>query len=254
MGDRFSGKMEPQESCMTIYLPAIQVRALYDNFNAPVTELDCGKQCAVHSASGKPFCCDICEAVPAAYHQEWDYLRLHTDLWHEWRGDECSRGQAQPGAIDPVDLDGLRAETPAHMRLLACKGPADCQRVFRALSCRQFPFFPYVTADYRFLGLAYEWEFEPLCWVISHLEAVTPDYRREFVSTYDGLFALWQEEFESYAIRSEQMRAAFSARRRRIPVLHRNGGNYLLSPLSERIQRVTPGQFKRFGPYRSTQS
>ena len=47
------------------------------------------------------------------------------------------------------------------MLLLACQGPAHCQRPFRALSCRQFPFFPYITADDRFIGLAYEWEFEP---------------------------------------------------------------------------------------------
>jgi hypothetical protein len=229
---------------MTIYLPPIQVRDLYDRFNAPVTEIDCGQQCAIHSPTGKPFCCDICQAVPAAYLQEWEYLRQHTDLWHEWRGDECS--QPEP---DPVDPQDLRAETPLHMCLLACKGPAECQRPNRALSCRQFPFFPYVTADYRFLGLAYEWEFEPVCWVLSHLDAVTPAYRREFIRTYDGLFALWQDEFESYAIRSEQMRAVFITQKRRIPILHRNGGTYLLSPASERIQRVDPGRLRAFGPY-----
>jgi len=46
------------------------------------------------------------------------------------------------------------------MVLLACLGLSQCQHDFRALSCQQFPFFPYVSADYRFLGLAYEWEFE----------------------------------------------------------------------------------------------
>jgi hypothetical protein len=231
---------------MPIHRPSIEVRALYDSFNAPVTDIDCGKECAPHSSTGKPFCCDICEAVPAAYHQEWDYLRLHTDLWHEWRGDECDHSTGAESAK-------LRADTPRHMRLLACKGPADCQRAFRALSCRQFPFFPYVTTDYRFLGLAYEWEFEPFCWVISHLDAVTPAYQHEFVRTYDALFALWQEEFESYAIRSEQMRETFSALKRRIPILHRSGGIYLLSPASERIRRVAPEQLKHFGHYKNTQ-
>ncbi len=72
--------------------------------------------CAPHNPHGIPFCCDICYAVPAVYHQEWEYLRLHTDLWHPWRGDEC--------AEEPVNPSILAEDTPEHMRLLACKGPA----------------------------------------------------------------------------------------------------------------------------------
>ena len=195
--------------------PRLDMRGLYDRFNVPVAEIDCGQMCAPHNPSGKPFCCDICQAVPAAYKQEWEYLRRSTHLWRKWRGNEC-----------PADLnnpDDLRAETPRHMTLLACQGPAHCQREFRALSCRQFPFFPYVTSDYRFIGLAYEWAFEATCWVIRNLRAVTAAYRQEFVQTYDHLFAVWQAEFDSYAALSEQMRAHFAARKRRIPILHRNG-------------------------------
>ncbi len=227
---------------MDRFTPKLDIRALYDRFNAPVTDFDCGQKCAPHNPSGKPFCCDICQAVPAAYRQEWAYLRGHTDLWHRWRGNECP--------TDPTHPAELRAATPRHMLLLACKGPAHCQRDFRALSCRQFPFFPYVTSDYRFIGLAYEWNFEPVCWVISHLEAVTPTFRQEFVRTYDEIFALWQAEFDSYAALSEQMREHFAAQKRRIPLLHRNGGYYLISPKSERLRRASPEQFRKFGPYR----
>ncbi len=227
---------------MTRFIPRLEIRQLYDRFNASVTPIDCGTMCAPHNPSGKPFCCDICHAVPAVYHQEWRYLNANTDLWHPWRGDECAEA--------PEDPAGLRAQTPAHMRLLACKGPSLCQRPFRALSCRQFPFFPYVTSDYRFIGLAYEWEFEPVCWVISNLSQVTADFRREFIQTYDQLFALWQEEFDSYAARSAEMRAHFAALRRRIPLLHRNGKEYLLSPASERLRRVSPETFQRFGSYK----
>jgi hypothetical protein len=227
---------------MRKFRPRLDIRSLYDRFNAPVTEFDCGQKCAPHNPSGKPFCCDICHAVPAAYRQEWDYLRPNTDLWHKWRGDECPE--------DPVDPAELRAVTPEHMLLLACQGPELCQRPFRALSCRQFPFFPYVTSDYRFIGLAYEWNFEPTCWVISNLGSVTETFRQEFVRVYDELFAQWQEEFDSYALLSEEMRAHFSAKKRRIPLLHRGGGYYLISPDSERIRRVTANQFRRFGPYK----
>lgn len=228
---------------MTDYTPLLDPRSMYDRFDESVTPLDCGRMCAPHNPTGKPFCCDICQAVPAAFRQEWQYLRNNTDLWHAWRGDEC--------ASDPQNPADLLAETPEHMLLLACLGPADCQRPFRALSCRQFPFFPYVTADYRFVGLAYEWEFEPTCWVISNLGQVTRAYRTEFITIYDDLFDRWPNEFESYAARSEQMRLDFAAQRRRIPILHRRGGFYLLSPGSERMRRIEAEQLPCFGPYRA---
>jgi hypothetical protein len=221
----------------------ISVRSLYDRFDAPVTPFDCGKKCAPHNPSGKPFCCDICHAVPAAYHQEWEYVRQNTDLWHIWRGDECTQ--------DPDDPAALQAETPESMQLLACKGPAHCQREYRLVSCRQFPFSPFILSDGRFIGLAYAWDFEPTCWVISHLGEVTQEFREQFVRTYDELFELWPAEFQSYYIHSEEMRTVFTAKKRRIPILHRRGGFYLLSPRGERLQRISPERLQRHGMYRN---
>ena len=219
------------------------IRGLYDDFDSPVTSFDCGKKCAPHNLNGKPFCCDICHAVPAVYVSEWKYLEPMTDLWREWCGDECGR-------ITEKERAHIKADTPENMVLLACLGPAVCQRGFRALSCRQFPFFPYVTSDYRFIGLAYDWEFESKCWVISNLSRVTQSYRNEFISTYDRLFVLFQDVFDSYAVRSEGMRAEFIKIRRRIPLLHRNGTACLISPASERIRSIAPNALPKFGPYR----
>jgi hypothetical protein len=224
-------------------LTANDIRELYDGFNSPIVEFDCGRKCAPHNPSGKPFCCDICQAVPAAYKSEWDYLEPSTDLWHKWRGDECED-------TTPKDVTRLKVDTPKNMLLLACLGPSRCKRDFRALSCRQFPFFPYVTSTYRFIGLAYEWQFEAKCWVISNLSQVTQTYREEFVRTYDKLFALFQDEFDHYAYHSEIMRAEFTRRKKRFPLLHRNGGYYLASAASERLQRIDAGSLPRFGYYR----
>jgi hypothetical protein len=223
-------------------LESSDFRALYDGFSSPIAELDCGRKCAVHNPSGKPFCCDICHAVPAVYESEWKYLEPSTDLWHKWRADEC-------GETTPEDAARLRADTPKGMVLLACLGPSLCQRDFRALSCRQFPFFPYVTSNYRFIGLAYEWQFEPVCWVISNLAEVTAKYREEFLRTHDRLFALFQEEFEHYVYHSERLRAEFVRCKRRFPLLHRNGGYYLVSPGSERLERVEADRLPRSGFY-----
>lgn len=226
---------------MSKFVPQLDFRKIYDRFNTPVTSLDCGAMCAPYNPNGKPFCCDICEAVPATYKIEWDYLQNNTDLWHLWRGDECE------GA--PEDPSRLLSATVQHQTLVACLGPVHCQREFRAVSCRQFPFFPYVTEDYRFLGLTYEWHFEQTCWVISHLDLVTRAFQTEFVNFFDEIFALWQDEFESYAVMSSQMRYHFIKSGRRIPILHRNGSFYLLSPGSERITKAAPEKIKKFGPY-----
>lgn len=223
-------------------IPAVNIRKFYERFNAPIAAFDCGQKCSVHNPSGKPFCCDICHAVPAAYGQEWDYLKQNTHLWHEWRGDECQS--------DPEDPSRLQSQTPDTMILLACLGPAKCEREYRTLNCRQFPFFPYITSDYRFLGLAYEWQYEATCWVISNLSVVTDQYRRQYIETYDHLFAIWDEEFESYAAYSADMRAHFAGLKRRIPIIHRDGGTYLLSPGSERLRKAAPESLPRFGPYK----
>ena len=219
----------------------IDFRSLYDHFNAPVTDFDCGERCAPHHPRGVPLCCDICEAVPVAYWQEWDYLKQHTDLWHLYADDECG-GSSE-------DAQFLREETPENMTLVACKGAAHCQREYRSVSCRQFPFFPYISADGRFLGLAYEPSFEQGCWVISNLWSVTLTYRREFVEIYDLLFAVWPDEFDNYAQASAEARELFAERRMRMPLLHRNGNNYLLSPASDRLQLADIRGFRKFGVY-----
>lgn len=223
-------------------LQPADIRALYDGFHSPIAGLDCGRKCAPHNPSGKPFCCDICHAVPAAYQSEWSYLQPNTDLWHKWRGDECAETTSE-------DTAELRADTPQGMLLLACLGPAQCQRDFRALSCRQFPFFPYVTSAYRFIGLAYDWQFETQCWVISNLAEVSQKYREKFIRTHDSLFALFQEVFDQYAFHSEGMRAEFARRKKRFALLHRNGGYYLVSPKSEKLERVEASRLPRFGVY-----
>ncbi len=70
-------------------IPGINFKSIYQKFNAPATMLDCGAKCAPHNPAGKPFCCDICHAVPAAFWDEWRFLDKSTNLWHPWRGDEC---------------------------------------------------------------------------------------------------------------------------------------------------------------------
>jgi len=146
----------------------------------------------------------------------------------------------------------MSAETPYTMRLLACLGPDQCQREYRSLSCRQFPFFPYITSDYGFLGMAYNWEFEDTCWVISHLGKVSEGYHQEFIEFYDDFFSTWPHELDHYAARSEQMREYFITQNRSIPILHREGGCFLLRPINERLRGIDPERLPQYGSYRET--
>jgi len=221
-------------------LNSAEVRELYAGFSLPITNIDCGQQCAPHNPSGKPFCCDICEAVPAAYESEWVTLQKATKLWHRYRGDECV------GQEEVLDENVL----PEGMLLLACLGPQACERENRLLSCRQFPFFPYVSSDYEFLGLAYDWEFEEKCWVISNVGQVTDAYRKEFMRTYDEIFALFQDEFDAYALRSEEMRDYFAEQKREFAILLRDGGFGMVAPANEGIRPVEADQLPGFGAYR----
>ena len=223
--------------------PKLDFRKLYPLFNTPITELDCGQKCAIHNPHSVPFCCDICHASPAAYHSEWEFLKQNTDLWHLWAPSDCDEDRFNQ--VNPLD------DLPENMVLLACLGAQHCQRPYRALSCRQFPFFPYVTEDFRFIGLAYEWQFVQECWIISHIELVSSMYRKEFIQTFDEIFNLWPEEMENYSNKSEEMRSAFCVKKRRIPILHRNGKIYLLSPMNERIRIAAFSQFQKFGPYQN---
>jgi len=225
-------------------LSAEDIRALYHNFDAPIAALDCGKECAPHNPSGKPFCCDICHAIPAAYTSEWKTLSGTTDLWHPYQEDECASHPDPEPASAMADTD-----LPSGMLSLACLGPSHCQRPNRVLSCRAFPFFPYISSEGRILGLAVEWEFESVCWIISNLARVTDEYRAAFLQTYDHLLALFDEVFENYAFHSERMRTHYASQKRRFSLLHRNRCAYLVSPVSERMQRVEPSRFPKYSFY-----
>jgi len=211
---------------------------IYTSFNTPILELDCGRKCALYNDYGVPFCCDTRHAVPTAYHSEWDYLQASTELWHPWEGE------------DPEGLTDLRSETPPEQVLIACLGHEHCQREYRSITCRAFPFFPYFNSEGNFLGLSYYWEFEDRCWVISNLQVVSEDYQREFIKAYEFLFELQPEEISNFSDHSDFMRSAFEGFRRAIPLLHRNGHVYKISPKVERMRRVERESLSKFGVYK----
>lgn len=214
------------------------IAILYNHFQSPITKLDCGEKCAPYNERGVPFCCDTGHAVPTAYQAEWEYLQENTDLWHPWKADKLE------------ETARLQSQTPSGQVLIECKGHLLCQRSFRSLTCRSFPFFPYIHQNGEFLGLSVYWEYEERCWVINNLQVVTPEYQLEFVACYEELFRRMPEELENFSRHSAYMRRVFGRRRRAIPLLHRNGKIYKISPRSGRLRRASPEDLPKFGPYR----
>jgi hypothetical protein len=218
-------------------IPPAAYAALYAGFHSPVTALDCGKRCAPYNERGAPFCCDTRHAVPSAYQGEWQYLRSSTDLWHLWQGK------------NPRETEQLIAQSAPGQVLIECQGHRLCQRNFRAITCRAFPFFPYLTRQGELIGLCYYWEYEQRCWVISNLGTVTAQYRDEFMHTYEQIFAAHPEDKENFRYHACMMRRVFSRWRRSILLLHREGGFFEVAPSTGQMHPLDPCQLPKFGPY-----
>lgn len=223
-----------------------EMRNFYANFDAPIAHFDCGEKCTPHNESGKPFCCDVCHAVPTAYQSEWAYLFDNTDLWYEWKAEQCTDTPEEAEA----EVRRLKKDTPDTMVLMECLGPELCQRDYRALTCRQFPFFPYIDSQGNFLGLSYYWEYEDVCWVINHLEVVTSEYIKQFIEAFEFIFSRIPQEFGNYKTHSEVTRDEMIEKNRALPLLHRNCYAYKITPSNERMRRVPPEKFPKFGPYK----
>lgn len=211
---------------------------IYAQFDAPIHVLNCGDKCSPYNERGVPFCCDTRHAVPLAYEAEWEFLHQHTNLWHTWE------------APDAATSNLLRKQAPDGQVLLECLGHDRCQRNYRTLTCRAFPFYPYFTRENVFIGLSYYWQYEDRCWVISNLAQVSQDYRTQFIQTYDEIFALFPEERTNFHYHSMIMRRVFGRWRRALTLLHRNGGCYKVSPRTGRMRRVSAQLLPKLGPYR----
>lgn len=209
---------------------------LFAHFEAPISAFDCGRFCAPHNG-GEPVCCSTAHAIPVVFVEEWQHLKGQSDLWRLFRPRNAPERR-------------MKQELHSSSRLVECKGFLHCERHNRSLSCRAFPFFPYVTRAGEFIGLAYYWSFEDRCWVISNLGIVTRRYIDQFVATYDELFRSMPDEKAHYRGYSATMRRTFSRRGRRIPLIHRDGGYYVISPRTGALLSSDSGHFPKHGPYR----
>jgi len=158
---------------------------------------------------------------------------------------------AQGSSNKPDRASNLNpAQPPALSKVEVKDAERYCHRDHRTLVCRAFPFFPYFDSYGKFLGLSVYSEYADRCWVISNLQIVRHEYKVQFIETYEKLFAHLPEERKGFQYHSAEMRRTFQSRRQTIPLLHRDGYTYKISPATEKLHRVAPESFPKYGPYK----
>ncbi len=210
---------------------------LYDRFNESLVGLDCGRKCAPLNG-GEPVCCSTQHAVPVMHKEELRLLRSRSDLWRPFKAYDASTREI----VDTLIETCTTAE---------CRGAAFCERANRSLACRAFPFFPYLTREGKFIGLAIYWDFEDRCWVMSHLRSVRRKFVREFVAGFEHVMKVDRDELDGFTEQSACMRRVFTRWRRPIVLIGLQGGYFKVMPRTAKVVRATERDLRPRGPYAS---
>jgi len=211
--------------------------ALYEGFDAPVSRYDCGRKCAPLN-NGTALCCSADNAVVVAYKAEFEFLKGRTDIWSKFKPYDYPTRQI----VEELTHDCMAIE---------CKGVAFCERNNRTLTCRGFPFYPYLTRQKELVGIGTYWMFEDRCWMISNLEIVERTFIDQFLATYEAIFAKDPSEFQTYVEFSASARRVFSRWKREIPLLGRDGKLMIVEPSTGAIRPGKPKDFPKMAPFNS---
>ena len=215
----------------------LDIQELYEGFSLPLSKIDCGEKCGPYNNYGVPICCDIQLVVPSAYNFEWDYLQSKTNLWHLWSG------------TNHEEIQELQSNLQPDQTLLQCLGYKKCQRSYRTLTCRAFPFYPYLDSAGNFLGLAPYLEYKDKCWMISHLELVDYDYKIQFQQTFDKLFHLNPDIMDYYLNYCGYIRNQALSVNETVMLLDFSGGVCLVDPRNEGISPIEYKDLPAYGPF-----
>ena len=209
---------------------------LYTEFSSPLSDIDCGLKCGPYNDRGVPVCCDIQLTIPAAFESEWEFLQESTDLWMSWSSSD------DPGNPDNIDLQDGQV-------LLQCLGHKKCQRSYRTLTCRAFPFYPYLDSSGTFTGLAYYPDYRDSCWMISNLERVSRQFRQEFHQAYAMVFTQFPDSRENFNQFAAFIREEACERGEDITILDFEDGVHYLNPASEKMRQIDYPELQAYGVF-----
>ena len=178
---------------------------LYRRLSAPLCDFDCGQLCAPAN-KGIPACCDNADCPPVLFTEELRWLRARTEQWRKRR------------AVSPHQKKDDR-EIEDYIVYAMCRGVESCKRRFRSLTCRFFPFEPYIDEKDRFQGLTWIYRCEHLCPLIgSRRYRINQQYVNQSIDLWKTLFALFPGERDCYCDESRKLRHRFAGEKRKIRV------------------------------------
>ena len=119
-----------------------QLERFYRLLSVRMTDFDCGSKCAPGN-DGVPYCCDREQVTPVLFRDEYRWHREQGAFWKKM-------------PIKTKKEKKLVEETCTYNVFSMCPGVESCRRTLRSLSCRMFPFEPFLDKKGAVIGLVYQ--------------------------------------------------------------------------------------------------
>lgn len=156
-------------------------RDIYKNFIEPPLSIDCGKLC--REQTGFPLCCS--KIIPVLYISEFLHLSSETEIWIKAENENLVDKKFHSMIRQGIEM------------VIPCNYPGFvCQREIRPISCRTFPFLPFINNIGKVTGLYLRSDFH--CPLYLHLELINKEFIRQSAWYWEFLFSKSIREFENY--------------------------------------------------------
>ena len=175
-----------------------QLKRFYRLLSVRMTDFDCGSKCAPEN-DGVPYCCDREQVTPVLFSDEY--------RWHRERG---AFWKKMP--IKTKKDKKLVEETCTYNVFSVCPGVKSCRRILRSLSCRMFPFEPFLDEEGAVIGLVYQDGENEHCPLVGKPRRLyNQAYIRNAIRVWQELVDTFQEEKEMY-LRESRRRKRLATR------------------------------------------
>ncbi|MFQ6092509.1 MAG: hypothetical protein ACE5OR_07500 [bacterium] len=190
---------------------------IYRHYDSTPLRYDCGRLCAPKN-EGIPSCCDTVRLIPVMYKREFKYLQKRTGLWKRFRPKTKHEKR-------------LVAETDKGTVFGKCLGPERCDRRYRSISCRIFPFEPYLDLEGNLLGLVYNYRLGNKCPLVDKPQLISKKFVSDQIKMWKYIFKKEPSERDVYRDESIQVRRYLSRKKKPIYIFTPKGyykGEYRL--------------------------
>jgi hypothetical protein len=175
-----------------------QLKRFYRLLSVRMTDFDCGRKCAPKN-DGVPYCCDREQVTPVLFRDEYRWHREQGTFWKKM-------------PIKTKRDKKLVEETCTYNVFSVCPGVESCRRTLRSLSCRMFPFEPFLDKTGTVTGLVYQDGENERCPLVGkHRRHYNQAYIRNAIRVWQELVDTFPEEKEMY-LRESRRRKRLATR------------------------------------------